>query len=31
MAKGSHSYSILQGKEKACYITGRTDRLHRHH
>lgn len=31
MAKGSHKVSILQGTEKACYITGRTDELHRHH
>ena len=29
--KGSHSVSVLQGKEKECYITGRTDRLHKHH
>lgn len=29
--KGSHSVSVLQGKVKECYITGRTDALHRHH
>jgi uncharacterized pyridoxamine 5'-phosphate oxidase family protein len=29
--KGSHSYSILQGKNKICFITGRTDNLHKHH
>lgn len=29
--KGSHSVSVLQGKEKRCYITGRTDGLHKHH
>lgn len=29
--KGSHSVSVLQGGEKECYITGRTDRLHKHH
>ena len=28
--KGSHSISVLQGKEKECYVTGRTDRLHKH-
>ena len=31
MPKGSHSVSILQGKEKVCYLTGRTDNLHKHH
>lgn len=29
--KGSHSVSVLQGKTKECYVTGRTDNLHRHH
>lgn len=29
--KGSHSISVLQGREKECYVTGRTDRLHKHH
>ena len=29
--KGSHSYSILQGKEKYCYVTGRTEGLDKHH
>lgn len=29
--KGNHSVSVLQGKEKCCYITGRTDSLHKHH
>lgn len=23
--KGSRNYSILQGKEKYCYVTGRTE------
>lgn len=31
MAKGSHKVSILQGKEKRCYITGAVDNLHKHH
>ncbi len=26
-----HSVSLLQGKTKICYITGRTDGLHKHH
>lgn len=29
--KGSNLVSVLQGKEKRCYITGRTDILHKHH
>lgn len=29
--KPGHKVSILQGREKVCYITGRTDGLHRHH
>lgn len=29
--KGSHSYSILQGREKYCYMTGRTEGLDKHH
>lgn len=29
--KGSHKFSVLQGTEKICYLTGRTDGLHRHH
>ena len=29
--KGSHSVSILQGKEKVCYLTGTTYNLHKHH
>ena len=29
--KGSHSVSVLQGKEKYCYITGREYGLHKHH
>lgn len=29
--KGSHGVSVLQGREKECYVTGRTDRLHKHH
>lgn len=29
--KGSHSYSILQGKAKYCYVTGRTEGLDKHH
>ena len=29
--RGSHKYSILQGTEKCCFITGRTDNLHMHH
>lgn len=29
--KGSRSYSILQGKEKYCYVTGRTEGLDKHH
>ncbi len=28
---GSHSISVLQGKTKECYITGRTGCLHKHH
>lgn len=31
MPKGSHSISILQGKEKVCYITGATTGLQKHH
>ena len=29
--KGSHSVSVLQGKIKECYITGREYGLHKHH
>lgn len=29
--KYGHSCSILQGKEKQCYLTGRTIGLHKHH
>ena len=29
--KGSHKVSVLQGRTKECYITGRTDGLHKHH
>lgn len=29
--KGSHKVSVLQGTEKECYITGRTDNLEKHH
>ena len=29
--RGSHSISILQGKDKYCFITGRTYNLHKHH
>lgn len=29
--RGSHSISVLQGKTKECYITGRTGCLHKHH
>lgn len=29
--KYGHSCSILQGKEKQCYFSGRTDGLHKHH
>ena len=29
--KGSRNYSILQGKEKYCYVTGRTEGLDKHH
>ena len=29
--KGSRSYSILQGEEKYCYVTGRTEGLDKHH
>lgn len=29
--KGSHNYSILQGKTKECYMTGSTDCLEKHH
>ncbi|WMI81812.1 hypothetical protein [Anaerotignum sp. MB30-C6] len=29
--KGSRTVSVLQGKEKECYITGRTDNLEKHH
>lgn len=29
--KGSHSYSVLQGKAKYCYVTGRTEGLDKHH
>jgi len=29
--KGSRTVSVLQGKEKECYITRRTDALHQHH
>jgi len=28
---GSHNYSILQGKQKACYITGSDGVLEKHH
>lgn len=28
---GSHSNSILTGKEKRCYLTGRTEGLDKHH
>lgn len=28
---GNHKISILQGKEKKCYLTGREYGLHRHH
>lgn len=31
MAKGSHSNSILTGKAKYCYVTGRTEGLDKHH
>ena len=29
--RGSHKVSVLQGTERRCYITGRSDRLHKHH
>lgn len=29
--ESNRNISILQGKEKACYITGRKDILHKHH
>lgn len=29
--KPGHSVSLLQGREKVCYLTGRTDALHKHH
>lgn len=28
---GNHMISILQGKEKYCYITGETENLEKHH
>lgn len=28
---GSHKVSVLQGTARECYITGRTDNLHKHH
>lgn len=28
---GSHSYSILQGENKICYISGATASLEKHH
>ena len=28
---GSHSYSILQGKDKYCYLTGEERGLEKHH
>lgn len=31
MKKGNHNYSILQGKEKCCFITGQIRGLHKHH
>lgn len=30
-SKGSHSWSILTGKEKRCFVTGRTSCLQKHH
>lgn len=29
--KGSHSWSILTGKERRCFVTGRTSCLQKHH
>jgi len=29
--KGSHSVSILQGKDRECYMTGNDDYLEKHH
>ena len=31
MAKGSHTNSILTGKDKYCYLTGETRGLEKHH
>ena len=31
MAKGSHTSSILTGKDKYCYLTGETRGLEKHH
>lgn len=31
MAKGSHTSSILTGKDKRCYLTGETRGLEKHH
>lgn len=31
MAKGSHTNSILTGKGKRCYVSGRTEGLDKHH
>lgn len=30
-ARGSHGNSILTGKDKRCYVTGRTEGLDKHH
>ena len=29
--KGSHTWSILTGKDKRCFVTGRTEGLQKHH
>ena len=31
MVKGSHTSSILMGKDKRCYLTGETGGLEKHH
>ena len=31
MRKGSHKYSILQGKKRECYVTGEVSQLEKHH
>lgn len=29
--KGSHNVSVIQGTYRICYITGRSDRIEKHH